>query len=138
LTVSTTAGASRSGSAPTAADGTAARGGKIERAGGGGAPVHQERFEVGGLLDDAEPADVAAFAVPEIQPAETQPVFRRIEPGEPLGARRGGRVTFRPRLMGAAVAAQHPRQPGGGALPQRIEPVVQHGDVPLLGADFFG
>ena len=85
---------------------------------------------------NSDPADIPALAMMEIEPAEAQPVLRRIELGELLSVHDAERFPLRPGLMRSPRLPQHLRQPRGGTVPQVVEPTVEHGDVFLLAPDF--
>jgi len=74
----------------------------------------------------ADPADVPALAVVEIEPAEAQAVLRRVELGDLPGVHGAEYLALGPRLMCPARLPQHSRQPVRGAIPQLIEPAVEH------------
>ena len=114
------------------------RGGQVERPRRVGAPVHEQLLVVAGIVVNADPADVPALAVVEIEPAEAQAVLRRVELGELLGVHDAECLALGPGLMRPARLPQHLRQPARGAIPQLIEPAVEHGDVLLLAPDFIG
>jgi hypothetical protein len=124
---------------PAAADaGRRGRGGQVEGPGGIGPPVHEQLLIVAGIIMNADSSDVAGRAVVKIKPAEAQAVLRGVELGELLPVHDAESLTLGPGLMRAARFSQHRRQPAGCAIPQVIEPAVQHRDVLLLAPDFIG
>jgi hypothetical protein len=112
------------------------RGGDIERARRRGPPVHQQRFIVLGFVENAEPADVPADAVAEIQAAEYQPVLGGGELGQPVGVSRAGHIAFDQRLRRFPHVPQRLGQPGRSPVPQAVQPVIEHRDVLLLASHF--
>ena len=109
-------------------------GGLVEVAGRGGPPVDQQL----GLLvvGEPEPADVAAGAVAQVDPAEGQPVLDGLQLGQPLLVQGGEGVALGPVLVGADRAGPaYGGELGGRAGPQRVQARVQPVDVRLLGGD---
>jgi hypothetical protein len=113
-------------------------GGQVERAGGGRAPVHQQRLVVTLGAEDANSPDVLEFAVLEIEPAETQAVLDRAVLGEITRVHRRRGVALGPGLRRAAAFQQHPGQPARRLLPEAVEAAVEHRHVFLLTVDFLG
>ncbi len=111
------------------------RGGRlVEVAGRRGPPVDQQL----GLLvvGEPEPADVAAGAVAQVDPAEGQPVLDGLQLGQPLLVQGGEGVALGPVLVGADRAGPaYGGKLGGRAGPQRVQARVQPVDVRLLGGD---
>jgi hypothetical protein len=58
-------------------------GGDVERARRGRPPVHQQSLVIVGVVENADPAYITALTLGQIQPAKAQPVFRRVELGDP-------------------------------------------------------
>ena len=112
------------------------RGGDVERPRRGRSPVQQQRLVVALVVDDAEPADVPALAVLEVQPTEAEPVLRGVELAEPAGPLRGRAVPLGHALVrGGHAADQGLGEVAGGSLAQPIELLVEHRHVLLLGRD---
>ena len=84
---------------------------------------------------NADPADIAALAVVEVEPAEAQPVLGRVELGDLLAVHGAERLALGPGRWRAAGLPQHPGQPARGALTQVIEAAVEHRYVVLLEVD---
>ena len=108
-------------------------GGDVERARCGRSPVEQQRFVIVLLVEDADPADVGMLARKGVQPTETQPVVRDVQPLHLLGQRTDLGIPFDEcrHLLDRApqsrrVAVLHPR-------PLGVEPRVQPGHVDALG-----
>ena len=109
-------------------------GGDVERARCRRPPVEQQRFVLVRLVEDADPADVGTVARKCVQPAETQPVVRHVQPLRLSGQRThlGIPLHQRPAILEVdgtpqrcAVTALYPRALG-------VEPGVQLGHVGLL------
>lgn len=115
-------------------------GGQVERPGQRGAPVQQQRFVVVFLVEDAEPADVAALAVAvggvgaavQIDAPEAQAVLGGIVFGQVLGVELGERLAFGAGLRGAAGLQQHRRQAFLGVGAHLVESLVEQAQVRLL------
>ena len=108
-----------------------ARGGAVERLRRAGAPVDEQPVVV--LAAQAEPADVEPVAVVEVQPAEAQVPFRRVEFRGTVRVLPGERLALGPPLVvlrGRAEPHRGEPLPGGG--PQRVEPLVQQRQVGLF------
>jgi hypothetical protein len=74
----------------------------------------------------------------EVKPTEAEPVLRRIELGKLLRVHDAERFPLGPGLMRSSRLPQHLGQPRRRAVPQAVEPAVEHGDVFLLAPDFIG
>src|SRR5690606_22910815 len=109
-------------------------GGRVERPGGGRPPVHQERLVLVLLVQQAQPADVAALAVLGVEAAEREPVLGGAQRREAVGVHRGRGVPLGERLRRAdRLVVQDVREPAGGLGAARVEALVQHADVgPLV------
>ena len=105
------------------------RGGHVEGAGRRGTPVEQERLAVIGLIPQADPPDVQAFAGPQVEPAEAHSVLRRVQPGQLPGVPRDRGVPVEPGLRRAAIFPQCQREPRRRLVAQRVDPLVEAGDV---------
>jgi hypothetical protein len=66
----------------------------IERARRGCPPVHQQGLVIGGVIENADPPDIAAVALGQVQPAKAQPVLGRVQLGDPLRVHLHESVTF--------------------------------------------
>jgi len=84
---------------------------------------------------NSDPPDIPALAVGEIEPAESQPVLRRVQLGDLLAVLQAEDLTLGPRLVRAALLAEHPGEPAGRALAELVQPTIKHGDINLLGGD---
>jgi hypothetical protein len=108
-------------------------GGGVERLGGRGPPVHQQRLVVALLVEQAEAADVAPLARVGVEAAERQAVLGGPQRGEAVGVHRGGGVALGERLRRAhGLVVQHRLQASRGVGPALVEPAVEHGDVAPL------
>ena len=111
----------------------------VEGLGRGRAPVGQQRLVVVVLVEDADPADVAAFAGQGVQPAEAQPVVRDAEPPHLLGQRAHLGVALHERAAVFHVDRAAQRRGVADLHPRafRVEARVQLCHVLLFGLKFF-
>ncbi len=106
-------------------------GGLVERPGGRGAPVDEQRLLL--VVGDADPPDVAARVVLEVEAAEDQPVLHLLEAGERVLVVGGEGVALRAVLRGARrPLATHLLQPLAVAAPEVVEPRVDVVDELLV------
>ena len=84
---------------------------------------------------NAEAADIAAVPVTKVEPAEAQPVLRRVELRDLLAVHGAERLALGPGLMRPAGLPQHGGQPPRRTFPQVVEASVEHRYVPLLEVD---
>src|SRR5205814_1816073 len=77
-------------------------------------PVEQQRLVVRGFVPDAHPPDIPPLVAGQVQAAEAQPVFRRVQLGDPGAEHAGRHVALGPGRRGAAGFPQRPGQPDGG------------------------
>ncbi|MFH9350645.1 hypothetical protein [Kitasatospora sp. NPDC017646] len=123
----------------TAHHGARVGGGRgVERTGGGGAPVEQQRFVR--LVGQAGAADVADGAVAFVEAAEAEAAFRRVEPGGVPGGLAGADLALQPGLVGAAGGRAVVGAVAGavGELPGGVQVGVEPVEVGLFGAQGFG
>ena len=101
-------------------------------------PIEQQRFVLVLLVEQADPADVGMFARNGVQPTETQPAVRHVQPLHLFGQRTNLGIPIHecPAILdvdGApqrrAVPTLHPRALG-------VEPRVEPGHVAPLGPQF--
>ncbi len=107
------------------------RGRPVERLGDRGPPVDEKR--VVPLVGEPEPADVVPLAGRHVQPAEREPGLHGVELGQPVLVQGGEGVPLAAVLGSARGAApSYLRQAGPGLVPERVEPVVEPGEMGLL------
>ena len=112
-----------------------ARGGYVEGARCRGAPVHQQRLALTGLIAQADPPDVTAFPGPQVKTAKAHAALGRFEPGKLLAVPRDRGVPFEPGLSRPAVLPERQRKPRRRLLTQHVDALVQPRDVLLLTPD---
>ncbi|MFE9560404.1 hypothetical protein ACFYM0_04780 [Streptomyces sp. NPDC006487] len=77
-------------------------------------------------------------AVGELQPAETQTAFARVQSGKQTGLLSDHDIPFQARLEPAAGLAERTLHGAFGLLPQVVEARVESRDELLLIPEFFG
>lgn len=112
-------------------------GGDVERA-PPAPPIHQQRFVIVLLIEDADPADVEVFAQNSVQPTETQPVVRHVQPSHLFGQREHFGIPFYKyvAILGVGGAAQRRRVPAFHSRTFGVQPCVERGDAIPLGPQF--
>ncbi|MDD9380868.1 hypothetical protein M8Z33_30310 [Streptomyces sp. ZAF1911] len=111
---------------------------EIERACDIGPPIEYERGALPVVLPDSNAADVVVRAVGELQPAETQAAFARVQSGKQTGLFSDHDVPFQSRLEPAAGLAERTLYGAFGLLPQVVEACVEIRDELLFIPEFFG
>ncbi len=109
-------------------------GSDVERARGRRPPIQQQRFVIVLRVEQAEAADIEPFARNGIQPAETQPFVRDVQPLHLFGHGTHLGVPVRQRL---GIARQRGAELVFGSRALGVEPRVEPGHVALLGPQFF-
>ncbi|MFJ7270985.1 hypothetical protein ACIQV3_30815 [Streptomyces sp. NPDC099050] len=111
---------------------------EIERACDIRPPIEHERGAFPVVLPDSNAADVVVRTVGELQPAETQAAFARVQSGKQTGLFSDHDVPLQPRLEPAAGLAE--RAPHGtiGVLAQVVEACIESRDELLFIPEFFG
>ena len=112
----------------------ARRGGDIERARGRRPPIEQQRLVFVLLVENADPADVQMLVRNGVQPTETQPVVRHVEPLHRSGQRPHFGIAFHecPAHLQVDGAQQRRVVVTLQSRPLDVEPRVELGHVALF------
>ncbi|MGW1772766.1 hypothetical protein [Streptomyces sp. NPDC002104] len=111
---------------------------EVERACRIGPPIEYERGALRVVLPDSDAADVVVGAVGELQTAETQTGFSRVQGGKQTGLFGDHDVPFQSRLEPAAGLAERALNGTFGLFAQGIEACVEIRDELLFIPEFFG
>ncbi|MEU8777695.1 hypothetical protein [Streptomyces sp. NPDC048606] len=109
---------------------------EVEGAGALGTPVENEGGALGVVLTDSDAADVVVAPVGEIEAAETETVFGRVQDGKETGLLRDEDVPFQTRLESARALTQGALNSVFGIIAQIFEALVQPRDELLLVLEF--
>ncbi|MFE4257774.1 hypothetical protein [Streptomyces sp. NPDC056883] len=111
---------------------------EIERACDIGPPIEYERGALPVVLPDPNAADVVIRSVGELQAAETQAAFARVQSGKQTGLFSDHDVPLQTRLEPATGLAECTLHGTFGLLPQVVEACVEIRDELLFIPEFFG
>jgi hypothetical protein len=105
---------------------------RVERPGGGRAPVNELELVI--VIAQADTADVKSVPLLVVGAAKAQSTLGQVELGEPLRVLGRGNIPFQPGLVGAAgrSVGAHARQLPLAALPCLVKQAVEHTHVILL------
>lgn len=103
-------------------------GGEVERPRDPRAPVDHQRgafVVLVGLFADSDTPDVVPGSVGEINTAEAEPGFHRIQRAEQPGPFGDQHIALDTRLQPLAHLGERALDGGFGALPERVQPLVE-------------
>ena len=113
-------------------------GGDVERARRRRPPIEQQRFVLVVFVEQADPADVGRFAGNGVQPTETQPVVRHVQPPQLSGHRAhlGIAIHERPAVLEVDGGPQRRAVPPLRSRALGVEPRVEPRHVAPFGPQF--